>query len=179
MYIVTFSGNCLFVCLFVTWLVQFETMSAFCELCQFQPLQTMLDLWHRMIHWDKWHFIMTSLALRHNMSILHCYMARSDVVRPLLDTRQERLQEKSEQGLQKIKTRPKKRKTRPTKNENRWHKKSKWDARLNTQKCEYAEHADVYTDTQWHCDSPAAFPKCECKSQKDEILHHHFFIGGC
>ena len=93
MYIVTFYGNCLFVCLFVTWLVQFETMSAFCEWSQFQPLQTMLDLWHGMIHWDKWHFIMTSLALRHNMSILHCYMARSDVVRLLVETGQETLHE--------------------------------------------------------------------------------------
>ena len=136
MYIVTFSGNCLFVCLFVTWLVQFETMSAFCELCQFQPLQTMLDLWHGMIHWDKWHFIMTSLALRHNMSILHCYMARSDVVRPLLDTRQERLQEKSEQGLQKIKTRPKKK-------ENKANKKLKQVTQKIKMRCQ-VEHPKMW-----------------------------------
>ena len=64
-----------------------------CEQFQFQALQTMLDVWQRMIHCGAWYFIMTCVALRHNMSILHCYLRRSDVVRLLVETRQERLHE--------------------------------------------------------------------------------------
>ena len=70
------------------------------------------------------------------MSILHCYMARSDVVRPLLDTRQERLQEKSEQGLQKIKTRPKKK-------ENKANKKLKQVTQKIKMRCQ-VEHPKMW-----------------------------------
>ena len=67
----------------------------------FQPLQTMADVWQKMIHSGKRYFIVTSV-LHSDVTCLycivtHCYTDSSDVGRPLVDTRQEWLN--SQQSL--------------------------------------------------------------------------------
>ena len=67
----------------------------------FQPLQTMADVWQKMIHSGKRYFIVTSV-LHSDVTCLycivtHCYTDSSDVGRTLVDTRQEWLN--SQQSL--------------------------------------------------------------------------------
>ena len=67
----------------------------------FQPLQTMADVWQKMIHSGKRYFIVTSV-LHSDVTCLycivtHCYTDSSDVGRTLVDTRQKWLN--SQQSL--------------------------------------------------------------------------------